>query len=518
MYWLARWMSSTRSSSSPRWTPIFGSPQTADGSPSSIKPLIFPGKQHLARWSLAAKRLTLLRRGALLVSVRVSPVCVLVLLLARDLRAQDLERSPASPAEAGLAGAGVVAVRGADALWINPAGLSSSRWQVITALGVQHAERSVQLTTREVNAQAPPEARDLSGVDLAPAVALSAPLGRSGISLALGYRTGLLTSSTYQTDGHPLRYLANRLALRQHIVSLGAAFRWRWLALGAALELSHLQLEVTRSLWAGLEADRDQLQDPRQDLTATFDGADGVTVTGLFGLRLRPTRWLQLGLSLRPPVTAALSGTLGLTVAPDARPPEGYDAMDARGSPARLDLDLPLELRGGVTLRPRSWIAIHLESRHRRWSAPATLLADPPADVVLSTGNQRTPYPVVRIPLSIAANDDTSFHLGLELPRLLGLLSVRAGYAFHTATTPASLPSPVALELGRHVIGMGLEARRGRLRVGAALQRSLRQTLTSEGEEAVIVNPLDPGVTERAGPGRYSSNSTRAIVSIGLVL
>jgi len=442
---------------------------------------------------------------------------VLILsLLARDLRAQDLERSLASPTEAGLAGAGVVAARGAEALWINPAGIPSSRWHVITALGVQHAERTVQLTAGEVNAPAP-EARDLSGVDLAPSAALSVPLGRSGVSLALGYRTGLLTSSEYQTDGHPLRYLTSQLALRQHIVSLGAAFRWRWLALGAALEMSHLRLEVTRSMWAGLEADRDQLQDPQLDLTATFDGDDGVTVTGVFGLRLSPTRWLQLGLALRPPVTAALSGTLGLTAAPDPRPPEGYDAIDARGSPARLDLGLPLELRGGVTFRPRSWVAIHLESRHRRWSAPLTLVADG-ADVVLTTGNQRAPYPVVRIPLSIAASDDTSLHIGLELPRLLGLLTVRAGYAYHTATTPADLPSAVTLELDRHVLGLGLEARRGRLRIGAALQRSLRQTLTSESERAVIVNPLDPSVTERAGRGRFTSNATRALFSVGLVL
>jgi hypothetical protein len=448
-----------------------------------------------------------------------------VLILAGPARGQGLDPAPGGAAEAALAGASVLAVKDATSLWRNPAGLASAGGGVIVSLGLQNPERSVLRKGPDPL----PEARDVTGVQLAPAVAVTLPLGP--IHLGLGYRTGLLSHSTYAEliDKTNRRvdpgYLSAATELRQHLVSFGVAMRWRRLLIGASVELSHLRLEHRRLLWAGLQGNA--LQDVAWDLRSELSVHDTLSVAGLFGARLRLLRWLELGFAVRTPTDTRLSGELDLTpAAANPKPPAGFAKLDTEGGSAELDLTLPLTLRGGLTLRfPAGtgrhsgfWrLAAHLEVSHARWSTGAlSAELDGPAILLTDSSDKTERRPLPRLDLGLRLESHTGFHAGLELDLFKEYVTVRAGYAFHNQSTPSELPSPTLLDLQRHVLGLGLEARRGLLRLALAVQHSFRTTLEASGEEALLENPIAPEVTEPVGQGRYASSLTRVVVEAGL--
>lgn len=438
------------------------------------------------------------------------------LLAARVSLAQDLETSRSSATGTALGGTEVVAAAEADTLWANPAGLTRAGWNLVASLSLQNTQRSVFRLSPQVN-EPLPEARDLAGTQLAPALALALPLGKTGAHVGLGYHTGLLLASTYLTGGEPspVRYIGSEMTLRQHVISVGFGLRWRWIAVGLALQISHLRLQHGHALWAGLEADSDRLQEAELDLTAAFSGQNTLSLLGLFGLRARPLRWLALGLAFRPPVDMTLRGKLELS--PPSSTPRGYSALAPEGGPARLDLGLPLELHLGASLILRR-LRLHLEARHQRWSATRDPVLDlkSAAIVLTDSSKKQSSWPLEQLPLALRPQDHTSFHLGLELPRLVGLLTARLGYAYHLGGTAADAPGSTLLDLDRHVLGLGLEARRGALRVAIAVQHSFRSELEADGGQALLYNPLDPEVTEVVGQGRFASASTRVVVELGL--
>jgi len=440
---------------------------------------------------------------------------ILCLVVSSPAEAQDLEPRGAGSGETALAGAAVVANTGANSLWVNPANLPPG-WNMVATFGLHSDQRSVFRDSPTIN-ETLPEARDLAGVVLAPAVAIAVAPAR-GLRVGLGYHTGLQIQSDYgaKAEDPVVRYTGSALTLRQHVVTLGVGLRWRWVSLGLALQLSHMRLSYQRTLWAGLASDRDRLQSPQLDLTAAFRGNDGITLLGLIGIRLRPLRWLHLGLSFWPPVTVGLDGTLLLATAAQTTTPRGYVEMSAADGSAHLDLHLPLELRAGASLVLR-WLRVHLELRHARWSSvgePAAAVES--AAVLLKDVAQHTSsWPVTELPVGLMLDDRTSLHLGLELPDLAGLLTVQLGYAYHMGATTGDAPGSTLLDLDRHVLGLGLTARRGGWEAGVGVQHSFRGILWAGGDRSTLLNPLAPEVTEAVGRGRYLSSSTRVVLELG---
>jgi len=458
------------------------------------------------------------RMGVLLFAMRwalATAGASILLALASPARGQALDPAPGGAAEAALAGASVLAVSDPTSLWRNPAGLAAAGGGVAVTLGLQSPERSVLRRGPD----ALPEARDVAGVQLAPALAVTLPLGP--IHLGLGYRTGLLSTSTYAEliDEANRRadpgYLGAHTALRQHLVSFGVAMRWRRFLIGASVELSHLRLEHHRLLWAGLQGD--PLQDVAWDLRSELSLHDTISVAGLFGARLLLCRWLELGVAVRTPTDTSLSGELTLSQATTKpRPPTGFEKISSEGGSAALDLTLPLTVRGGLTVR--LWrLAAHVEASHARWSSEnLSAELDGPVIILTDGSNKTERRPLERLGLGLRLESHTALHAGLEIVIFDRFLTARAGYAFHTPGTPSRLPSPTLLDLERHVLGLGLEVRRGLLRAALAVQHSFRATLEASGEEALLENPLSPEVTEPVGQGRYASSQTRVLVEVGL--
>jgi long-subunit fatty acid transport protein len=470
-------------------------------------------------------------RHVSLIGPRPAVVGALLLLWPWLAAGQDLERTTGSAVELGLAGAGVTVVQDPTALFVNPANLPRSEGMLAATLGLRNAERSY-FPPPEVNqtvGEQPVEARDTAGVALAPSLCVALPLWRRRLWAAVGYHTGLMVRSHYpaaptEEGGRedPTRYLGTELALTQHVISLGLALRWRWLAIGAALELSHLRFEHRRSLWAGLVEDHanpNRLQNPAMDLDARLSGRNTLRTGALIGLWVRPLSRVELAVTVRPPLTARVEGELTLEAVDDPLPPTGYTGLEPQGGGMLVKLPLPLEVRGGIVAKV--WrLRLLAEAAWARWSTADDLAAEleGAAVVLVNAASQPTTRELVsqnRLPLAIHLEDRLSFHLGAELPLLDRLLVVRTGYAFHLGATRTDLPAPTLLDLDRHVLGLGLEVRRGCVKIGLALSHSFRASLESGGQ-AVLHNPLDPSLTVPVGEGRYTTSATRFVLQVQL--
>jgi len=182
-------------------------------------------------------------------------------------------------------------------------------------------------------------------------------------------------------------------------------------------------------------------------------------------------------------------------------------------------LPLPLEVRGGIAAK--IWrLRLLAEAVWARWSTADDLAAEleGAAVVLVNAASQPTTRELVsqnRLPLGFHLEDRLSFHLGAELHLLDRFLVLRTGYAFHLGATPKDLPAPTLLDLDRHVLGLGLEVRRGGVDIGLALSHSFRASLAS-GSRAVLHNPLDPSLTVPVGEGRYTTSATRFVLQAQL--
>jgi long-subunit fatty acid transport protein len=436
--------------------------------------------------------------------------------------AQTLEDAASATALA-LAGAGSTVVRDPTALWGNPALISETSRGVLVGLRLQSMTRAIQRIT--VNPL--PEARDTTGVQLAPSIALALPVWRSHIWVGVGYHMALQVDSRYPHEilgSDPgtsadrqasARYRGLESGLEQHLVSLGVAARYRWLALGAALELSHVRFHHRMALWAGYEADRQnaRFEVPQLDTDALLDGTNRLAVGARFGVWLHPLRWLVAGVALSLPATAEIAGNVVLTTGTSW--PRDYTGITAQGGSAQVDLRLPLQLRGGVALGPPR-LRLVLEGTLTRWSADDNVsarLQDAGFVLTQRSGPDKI-VPFDTLPLAIELRDSFSVHAGLELVPWPGFLTVRTGYAYHRGATQPEAPSSTILDLDRHTWAIGLEATHGRLRLSVAVAQSFEETLQTAAERAVLANPLAPAVTASVGEGQYTTSSLQVLLEL----
>ena len=455
----------------------------------------------------------------------------LVLLLPTPVAAQALESNHGSTTSLSLAGAGVTSVRDPAALWINPANLVHANARVSAGLGLEASDRSV-FRIGEIN-QGSPEARDGAGVQLTPHVGLAFPLWERLLWAGVGYHLALNHRSRYpvypeattlaptakeatpvaQRNG-PVRFIGTELQLQQHVLSLGLAFRWRLLAVGLALELSHLRLLHRRTLWAGFKGDASKLEERELNVDALVEASGLLDAGAVLGLWLKPTSFLELGVAVRLPVSSRLEGDA--TLIPGKGTPHGYVGWSAQGGEARLELLLPLQVEGGLTLCWRT-LRLHLQFSWRQWSAmdsPTARLKD--AALELTRASAAETWPVVQLPLGLQLQDHLAVRAGLEWRLWSGFLILRSGYAYHRGGTQSERPSAVLLDLDRHVWSMGVEVAVQRVRLGLALQQSFDASLNAVGDEAKLHNPLDGSVTGSVGEGHYETDMTRILIEARL--
>lgn len=449
----------------------------------------------------------------------------MLLVLPSTVQAQALSPSRGGAANLAMAGAGTAGVSGEPAaLFLNPAAVALGAGRLSLGLGMVSHQRFVH-RLRPLDPL--PEARDAASVRPIGHLALVQPLPFWGERLRLlaGYRTGLNNGSnyprTYETPGTPGtprsdsgRYLGTGMSIQEHLAYLGLALRWRFLHLGAALELGHLRLDLSRNMWAGLPADYSLLERPDLDLGTTLElKTPSVAPGAVVGLLITPLPYLAAGISVRLPVIHHLEGDASFTNPRQA--PSGHAKAQARGAPATLDLRLPLRLRGGLSA---GWplLRASVDVAWARWSTAGSLVASAPgAELTLTQGTRaaRT-VPLELLPLGITLRDDISVHAGLTSNLPGGFLTLHAGYAHHRGASDPDLPGAVALDLQRHVMGLGASLAIKPIRISLALSQDFGEVLETEAKDASLDNPVSPQTTAKVGEGKYGASATRVVVEL----
>ena len=454
----------------------------------------------------------------------------MALVLPATAHAQALDPGPPGASSLALAGAGVAWRADPATLFQNPAATAQSRTRLSVGLGLVSHTRSVH---RRRPLDPFPVVHDAAAARPLGHLALAQPLPVWGerISLLLGYNTGLNSGSnypaTYDSPGSPGksqprsdsgRYLGTGMDLQEHLAYIGLSLRWRFLQLGAALELGHLRLNLDRTLWFGAAGDWGKKEDPNPELdlgTSLSLKTPSMAPGAVVGLLLTPLPYLSIGISARMPVVHHLTGEVEISGPREA--PGGYTSVDTgqAGGRATLDFHLPLRLRAGLSA---GWPLLRacLDLGWARWSSAGKPAADLATShlTLKAAGKADLDLSVPLLPLGLGLRDDISVHAGLvsELPG--GFLTLRGGYAYHLGASDPDLPGATAQDLERHVMGLGVELAIHPLRVGLALSHSFGVPLDTEAVDATLDNWLSPSTTAHVGEGRYEASATRVMVEV----
>ncbi|MDP1828452.1 MAG: outer membrane protein transport protein [Archangium sp.] len=235
----------------------------------------------------------------------------------------------------------------------------------------------------------------------------------------------------------PQRYALDRSDFFIAFPTLSAAWdlhpRFK-VGLSAQLVVSRFQLSQT--LYAGDE--QGQLQeDPSRDATVSVDLAGQVGFTGILGVLWRPTNWLSIGGSLRPPVPIKARGKL--TVVP-ATP-----GLTVTGDRATLSMTLPLEVSFGTRMMPleggwKDRLAFNIDLVFQAWNSIDQLMVTP-ENVTTSSGTGGEERPLPAFGQNRKWVPTLSVRLGTYF-RIHQRVSVCFGTAYESSAVPKSSWAP----------------------------------------------------------------------------
>lgn len=316
--------------------------------------------------------------------------------------------------------------------------------------------------------------------------------------------------------------------------SLGVAWRpLSWLSLGAVLQLTYQSLvySIAVGVFVG--------ENPANDVDVEVDVASGIVPTGILGLHLAPTRWLELGASFRFGYTASADGHVRTQLPADFP----LDATTAPNpAPAAVDLPFPAVLRTGARL-------IHRDTAGRErfdveldfvWEQTSTLerfVLGTSIDIVNPAGAHLVPA-IEDVPVPHFWDDTISVRLGssyhLYSLGFLEQLVLRAGALWESSALPTAFTRLDFLALERYGLTLGVGARFGRYRVDLAYaylghinRRVVPDAGTSPcgftatpgcGSQVKEIVPIAPsGKGEAVGNGHYAATIHLFSLGVGIV-
>ncbi len=265
--------------------------------------------------------------------------------------------------------------------------------------------------------------------------------------------------ANYTTDaaGHfvetPKKFAPQRYALiRDDILvlypTLSIAYAIApWLQLGISGQVVITNFSFTQSLYAGdslgMNPMNQTAEDPNFDAQVAVNLPGKLTYTAIFGVLSKPTNWLSIGASYRPPIPVSATGEKN---ANDPKSTEGVSIVlspllaktaSVEGSKATLALTLPMELRAGVRITPTSRLGINADFVYQGWQSVDALRLTP-SDMYLVVNGVRTAVAPVTIQKNWQASFSGRLGAGFELFRELTL---HAGVFYETGASPNSFYS-----------------------------------------------------------------------------
>ena len=312
---------------------------------------------------------------------------------------------------------------------------------------------------------------------------------------------------------NPIKFAPQRYGLISNDIiilypTLAASYEvHRTFSVGVSLQYVYSQFTFRQAVTSALTTpDSQAREDANYDSLVTVDQVGAPAVTGILGVQFRPTEFLQVGVSYRPPVPISAEGTAVIEL---GEVPAQLATIE--GDRASFDLTLPQELKVGVHVRPLPGLGINADLVYQGWQTVDEFVLTP-EDIRLSLGGAE-PEPLAPIHIPKHWHHSFSGRLGAQYRFSFGL-TARAGVLFEQGAIPDENLHIDFLHVTRTFVTAGAEYEAGPIDVvlsGAWLPTQTKDVRTSEVRQA----NTDPAVAGSViGNGTYRSGGW--IVGLGL--
>lgn len=444
--------------------------------------------------------------------MRTALTALALLALAPRAVAEPAPTGPASPRSIGRAGVGLVSDDSGLSLLVNPAAMARRGGQRMS-VGLGLAEIDT-----EIDGAGGRTALDQSGPAVIPSLSYVRGLGQRWV----------LGAAATETADHDRAYpapvfnqppadiaalffyryggLAGRAT--QRTLAAGAAVRATdWLAIGASLRASMLEVAETRMVWAGFSG-REPVGAAERDLALELSAETFARPGAALGILAAPIDVpIEIAAAVSVDAPATLDGTAALRATTDM----GTPPAPGSGGAASITYPTRIVAATGVRYLGERLIAevngeLDVAAGARpRWELAPIAVTDESGAVGM----------IDAVDPLLEVRRRTAIRGAVDVALVPGFLWLTAGYGFTSASTGAARRGPLLAGPPVHRVAAGVEALWSSFTVTIGYARELSPAVqVSPGDGGVeIVNPFDAG-TAAATEGRYRRTADRGALQV----
>jgi len=414
-----------------------------------------------------------------------------------------------SPRAIGHAGASLVSDDGAAAALQCPAAMARRDGRRAQLAGIAFDDEAVLATSDH------PRVTDTGGAAVMPLLGAQGGLG--------GFVVGASFAVTDQLDralpvpgaaipddqvlaNYPHRYAGLEAGWTRRTIAVGAALRaTEWLAVGASLTLSQVDVHERRRLWAGFRG-RDRLAEPNRDLDLALSGSDGLVPGAVLGVLIAP---LDTPLELAAGVAWADDVRVEADVAIAAL--HAAPTVDAAQPRAHGRFGSPLVSSVGVRWLGARW-SVEGAATLTRYPTRADAWAVSGVGIVDQSGARAE---LTAAPTRLPRRDRGTLSVALDVELLPGFAWLTGAYRWASSGQAGPQVATVGADPGGHTLAGGLALSAGAAVITIGVSHQLARTTVVGAPGLALDNPF-PGGTAPANLGRH--DVTLDVVGIGLEL
>jgi len=348
------------------------------------------------------------------------------------------------------AGALIAGADGADALWLDPAGLATLAGDGHRQLlfDAAYVYQTVDYARLDAGGNALPSVSNHQPGQPIPTLAGALGIG-DRLVVAGGIAAPYSAPHRYDSDGAQ-RYASVSLESAALVyVTVGAAYKVSdQLRIGATVTDVVSKL-VSQIVVSGCPAQTTCAAEDRAfDMLVAQAQTDYVAPTGSLGVQYEVARMVTLGLAVQAPSRVSAPGTFTAQL-PSAAV---FDGARQVGDQAKLSFTLPAAVRAGIEWRPIPTLRIEAALDVELWSMHDTITLAP-HDVRIENAAGGATYAFGDLVIPRSYKNSFAPSLGIEWhgPNI----ALGGGYSYETAAAPTGTVSVLTVDSAKHLLGIG---------------------------------------------------------------